>query len=930
MYRNILKLIFCFLLSSICLHAQKNLTFRSKLTYSTDLSDIWGYADTSGNEYAIVGVRSYVSIVDVTNPDSIKELFTVSGPNSTWRDLKTWNDHAYITNEKGQGLLIIDLSNLPDTVTYNYWSGGTLRLKSAHDIFIDENGYGYLFGFQDSLSTYTTHQKGAVIIDLNGDPKNPTVVGKYLDAYLHDGYVRDDTLYGAELYYGQFSVVDVSTKNSPIIVATHPTPNSFTHNVWLSDDGKTIFTADEKSGAYVTAFDISDLNNIYELDRYRSSPGSGVIPHNVHVLDDYLITSYYRDGVTIVDASRPGNLIEIGNYDTYPLSGNGFDGCWGAYPFLPSKTLLLSDSDEGLFVLTPNYVRACHLDGTITDLISGDSLGDANIFILIDSTTTTTDNNGYYLTGYPDSGKYDISVIKPGYLTRTIKDVELKNGLLTSLNVQLIPDSLDSACNPKPSFVVTDTVLCQGDTLEFTNTSDSAFFFYWYMDNSFLTTDTNISLQFNDTGTFNIMLIAEDGFCEDSFTESIEVNILPIASFTAFDSGASVTFQDSSLYANDWFWEFGDGGTDTIQNPKHSYSDSGAYNVCLLATKGQCRQAYCDTIGINCNVAQSQFTYQNNDLTIDFNTALTVGYNFLWDFGDGISDTNEFPAHIYTDTGTYNVCLIVENTCGFDTSCEAVYVFCNYPNANFTFTDTSLKITTTNMSVNADTYLWDFGDGATDTSKNPSHTYSLGGEYQICLTASKDCGSDSICKTFVCSLPKANFGYQIVVVDTIATTPIPVILFYDSSSNSTSLLWNFGDGNTDTTKFPEHTYAIANSYYTVCLSVSNDCGKDTFCIDSLYASLWVDNILSPINSLELIIYPNPTSGLININLPNSNSNKISVKLFSTLGEIISSKLFISANDIILNIDNHPKGIYYLVVNSDENIYIRKIINTVDH
>ena len=905
--------------------AQKNLTFRSNLTYATDLNDIWGYADTLGNEYALVGLRSYVSIVDVTNPDSIKELFTVPGPGSTWRDLKTWNDHAYITNEKGQGLLIIDLSNLPDSITYNYWSGGTLRLKSSHNIFIDENGYGYLFGFQDSVGTYTTHQRGAVIIDLNGDPKNPTVVGKYMDAYLHDGYVRNDTLWGAEIYYKQFSAVDLAIKSKPEIIATYPTPGGSTHNVWLSDDSKTIFTTDEKSNAYVAAFDVSDLNNIYELDRYRSNPGSGVIPHNTHVFNDYLITSFYRDGITIVDASRPDNLIEVGNYDTYPLSGNGYDGCWGVYPFLPSQNVLVSDSDGGLFVLTPNYVRGCHLDGTITDLISGDSLRDANIYILIDSTTTTTDSNGYYLAGYADSGKYDISVTKSGYLTRIIKNVELKNGLLTTLDVQLIPDSLDSACNPKPSFMVSDTIICQGDSLNFTNTSDSAFFFNWYKNNSFLTTDTNISLQFDDTGAFNIMLTAEDGFCEDSFIVAIEVNILPIASFASFDSGATVTFKDSSLYANEWFWEFGDSVTDTIQNPKHSYSDSGAYNVCLLAINNQCRQIYCDTIGINCQVAKSQFTYQNNDLTIDFNTALTDGYNFLWDFGDSNTDTNEFPAHLYADTGTYNVCLIVENTCGFDTSCQSINVFCNYPNADFSIIDSSLKVTITNTSVNADSYLWDFGDGTTDTSKNPSHTYAVGGAYEICLTASKDCGTDSICKTYVCSLPKANFGYQIGVVDTPSANPTPIIFFYDSSTNSTSVLWDFGDGNTDTTKFPEHTYAIANTYYNVCLTVSNDCGKDTFCIDSLYASLWVDNIFDQTTISELNVFPNPTSDFLNIVLPNSNSHKISIKLISTLGVIILNKQFQSTNEIQLKLINYPTGIYYLIVTSEENSYIRKII-----
>jgi hypothetical protein len=118
-----------------------------------------------------------------------------------------------------------------------------------------------------------------MIFDLNSNPENPTLLGNYSGSYFHDGMVRGDTLWGGAIYNGVFSVVDVSNPSSPTLMATEPTPNSFTHNCWISDDGNTVFTTDEVSGAYVTAYDVSNLNNIEELDRIQAwSDDTTVIP----------------------------------------------------------------------------------------------------------------------------------------------------------------------------------------------------------------------------------------------------------------------------------------------------------------------------------------------------------------------------------------------------------------------------------------------------------------------------------------------------------------------------------------------------------------------------------------------------------------------------------------------------------------------------
>ena len=113
---------------------------------------------------------------------------------------------------------------------------------------------------------------------------------------------------------------------------------NFTHNAWISDDNNYLFTTDETSGCYIGSYDVSDIYNIQEIDLVREWTGEDgaygqqeeVIPHNTHVFGDYLVTSYYTSGVTIIDA-RSIQPVEVAYYDTSPSSGGSFDGCWGAY-----------------------------------------------------------------------------------------------------------------------------------------------------------------------------------------------------------------------------------------------------------------------------------------------------------------------------------------------------------------------------------------------------------------------------------------------------------------------------------------------------------------------------------------------------------------------------------------------------------------------
>ncbi len=130
---------------------------------------------------------------------------------------------------------------------------------------------------------------------------NPVEVGEEDTYYTHDGVVRGDTLYQAHILDGFFTLTDVSDKANPVLLGQQFSPGNFAHNLWFNDDGDYIYTTDEITNGYIGEYDISDPNNIIETDRIQSSPGMDVIPHNVHFLNDYMITSYYLDGVTSLD-----------------------------------------------------------------------------------------------------------------------------------------------------------------------------------------------------------------------------------------------------------------------------------------------------------------------------------------------------------------------------------------------------------------------------------------------------------------------------------------------------------------------------------------------------------------------------------------------------------------------------------------------------
>ena len=399
-------------------------------------NDVWTYVDAEGREYVISGNRGNSQIHDITDPKEPIFLAEIPGARSVWRDFKSFGEYLYVVADQGRdGVTIIDMSNPQDTITFSMWTdsitvnGITDVINTCHNLYIDTLvGFAYLAGCNIGVG-------GVITLDLNDDPTNPTVIGIQDQAYAHDVIVREELMYTSEIIGGVLAVYDVSDPADALFINRIATSTFFTHNAWLSDDNQFIFTTDERGNAFVDAYDISDVNNIQRVDQYRPVDDIGILPHNTHYFEGFLVTSWYNAGVIILDAHRPHNLIRIAQYDTNPQNANGN---WGVSPYLPSGTIVATDIDNGLFMLEADYQQAAYLEGIVIDSFTRLPVNGATIEILSELALIETANpRGEFATGIPETGTFRVAVSHPNYIPDTLT-LSLTQGELTELTIALM------------------------------------------------------------------------------------------------------------------------------------------------------------------------------------------------------------------------------------------------------------------------------------------------------------------------------------------------------------------------------------------------------------------------------------------------------------------------------------------------------------
>lgn len=318
--------------------AQTNVNLLGKLNGhpSTGYNDCWGYTAPDGREYALLGVRNGTSVIDITNAANPVEIDFFQGQKSTWRDMKTYKNYSYTVNEQGGGMLILDLSGLPNSVRK---VKDFQDFQTSHSIYIEEEkGILYAEGVNSS-------GKGVRAYSL-ADPENPELLSTFAGE-THDFHIVGDLVWVCEGNKKSISQYDLSDPRNPRKTGSFSFPNGgYVHNNWVSEDGKYMMTTEETSGKTVKMWNIENFNNAVVTDEYLSSGG---VAHNVFMKGNFAYIAHYSDGFIVVDISDPNNIKEAGEYDTHPAT-SGMSGAWGVYPYFPSGKVILSDVTSGLYI----------------------------------------------------------------------------------------------------------------------------------------------------------------------------------------------------------------------------------------------------------------------------------------------------------------------------------------------------------------------------------------------------------------------------------------------------------------------------------------------------------------------------------------------------------------------------------------------------
>ena len=468
---------------------------------------------------------------------------------------------------------------------------------------------------------------------------------------------------------------------------------------------------------------------------------------------------------------------------------------------------------------------------------------------------------------------------------------------------------------------------CVGETVTFSsNSTNGANAFYWDFNdgNGFVQQAGNFSFSFTDTGSTVISMIASingtSGVCQDTMQANIYIKPSPVADFI-LDASQScdtlvVNITDSTQGAIAWQWDLGNGGTSSLANPPAQTYLFGDYDIELEVTH---QNGCTDTTSNSVHVYPSPIadfvatSVCQQDIASFLDTSISslsdtiIGWN--WDFGDGNISNLENTTNVYNSMGTYNVTLIVSTAHCSDTIADSVTVN-EMPIADFSINNnigcSPLNIATTNNSIGANSYNWDFGNGYGSNAFNPNINYinsdTIDTNYTLTLIVSTNFGCSD-----TADLPVTIYGSPIASFTSNATPscgPIQVN-FQNTSQGGVSYLWDFGDSSaTSNLTNPTHTYGNTTLFitnYPVQLVTVNAQG----CTDSA--------------SADISVYPEPNFPFSTI--PDSGCSPLSVTFPAIIGAVTYDWDF---GDGSTSTGQTPTHIFYNSTTNDQTYNVQLI------
>lgn len=374
--------------------------------------------------------------------------------------------------------------------------------------------------------------------------------------------------------------------------------------------------------------------------------------------------------------------------------------------------------------------------------------------------------------------------------------------------------------------------------------------FQWDFGDAGTSPQQNPTYTYLTPGTYSVSLTAGNGTCTENETKVnyITVGTMPTIAFTANDTvpcqiPSTISFSDNTPGSVSWLWNFGDGGTSALQNPLHTYTSAGNFDVSLIVTVANgCKDTLIKTSYIKLQKPDAVFSGDTTKgcapLTVQFSDSSTSGStitSWLWAFGDGNSSTVQNPSYTYNDTGKFTVKLIITNDKGCTDSASVIVYVGLKPVAGFSGTPLSgcrpLTVDFTDLSSNyTNMWFWSFGDGGTDTTQNPTHIYNDTGSFDVTLVAMNNGCRDTLVFSDYITVypPKAIFS---VLPGTIGCSVPFTVAVSDQSQGADTWSWTFGNGETYIGQFPDSITYDSGGTFIIKLVVTNTtygCSDSTF------------------------------------------------------------------------------------------------------
>ena len=425
----------------------------------------------------------------------------------------------------------------------------------------------------------------------------------------------------------------------------------------------------------------------------------------------------------------------------------------------------------------------------------------------------------------------------PAHIYKTSGYYKVKLSLVTSKGCAL-SNQKDSLINvvakPKADFSLSASKGCKFDGIQFTDKSIGAVKYSWDFGDGSGSKSQSPTHSFIAAGVYTVVFkVTNSAGCSDIDTVKKAVTISsPQSNFTVSKTKGcnplSVTFQDSSKSATKWYWDFGDSASSTSQNPSHTYTTLGTYDVSLIAENSigckdtLVKKSYISVVNLPTTYVAPAAIKSCAPYSASFQDPTTGSVSWAWDFGDGTTSTDSTPVHTYKNPGTYKTSLTTTKASGCKLVISLYKTFIiKGATADFGFKSTEcppFAAAFKDSTANVKSWNWDFGDGSTSSAQSPTHTYSKGGYYTISHTiTTKDGCSNTNIQSNLIYFKDFSASFTFTALD--STFPQRVS-FSASTTGGTGFSWDFGDSATSTSQNPTHKYKYKRDY-DVILTVTN-------------------------------------------------------------------------------------------------------------